>query len=82
MAAVTDTGACVKNGEPDLTVAERQTTDPQLQMLRAYLENQTLLQDEEHAQHVLLSHGQYALVDDILHHVEPCPCMSSSCHGL
>ena len=37
--AVTEAGAPAKNKEPDLTLAERQTADPELQILRAYLGN-------------------------------------------
>ena len=63
MEAVTDASAPAKNGEPKFTLAERQTAGPELKMLRAYLENQILPQN---SQCVLLSHGQYALVDDII----------------
>ena len=70
VAAVTEAGAPAKR-EPNLTLVERQTTDPELQMLRAYLGNRTLPQYEAQARRVLFSHRQYALVDDILYHVEP-----------
>ena len=69
VAAVNEVSAPAKNGEPDLTMAERQTADPELLTLSVYLENLNLPQDVAQAR-VLLSHGQYALVDDILYHVE------------
>ena len=71
VAAVTGTGAPAKNGEPNRTLTERQKADPELQMLRAYLEDRTLPHDEAQARRVVLTHGQYALVDDILCYVEP-----------
>ena len=70
VAAVNEVSAPAKNGEPDLTMAERQTADPELQTLSVYLENLNLPQDEAQARRVLLRHGQYALVDDILYHLE------------
>ena len=71
VAAVTGTGAPAKNREPNRTLTERQKADPELQMLRAYLEDRTLPHNETQARRVVLTHGQYALVDDILYHVEP-----------
>ena len=71
VAAVTGIGAPAKNRELNRTLTERQKADPELQMLRAYLEDRTLPHDETQARHVVLTHEQYALVDDILYHVEP-----------
>ena len=71
MAAVAGAGAPAKNGEPSCTLTERQKTDPELQMLRAYLKDQTLPHNEAQACCVVLTHGQYALMNDILYHVEP-----------
>ena len=71
VAAVTGAGAPAKNGEPNRTLTERQKADPELQMLQSYLEDRTLPHDETQVRRVVLTHGQYALVDDILYHVEP-----------
>ena len=68
---VIGTGAPAKNGEPNCTLTERQKTEPELQMLRVFLEDRTLPQDEAQACRLVLTHGQYALMDDILYHVEP-----------
>ena len=40
-------------------------------MSQVCLEDRTLPQDEAQACRVVLTHGQYALMDDILYHVEP-----------
>ena len=71
VAAVTDAGAPAKNGEPKRTFTKRQKADPTLQMLQTYLEDWTLPHNEAQAYHVVLTHGQYALMDNILYHVEP-----------
>ena len=60
VAAVTDTSGPAKNGEPNRTLAERQTAD--LGMLGDW----TLLWDEAQAQCVVQTHRHYALVDDLL----------------
>ena len=71
VAAVTGAGGPAKNEEPNRTLTEREKADPELQMLRAYLDNRTLPHDEAQARRVVLTNGQYALVNDILYHVEP-----------
>ena len=71
IAAVTEASAPAKSGEPNLTLAERQEADPELKMIRAYLQNRTLPPDEAQARRVMLSHSHYVLVDDILYHLEP-----------
>ena len=71
VAAVTEASSPAKSGEPNLTLAERQEADPELKMIRAYLQNRTLPPDEAQARRVMLSHSHYALVDDILYHLEP-----------
>lgn len=71
VAAGTEAGDPTKNGESNMTLTERQEVDPELKMLRGYLRNWTLPEDGAQARRVLLSHGHYVLVDDILYHLEP-----------
>ena len=71
VAAVTEDSAPAKSGEPNLTLAERQEADPELKIIRAYLQKRTLPPDEAQARRVMLCYSHYALVDDILYHLEP-----------
>ena len=71
VAAVMEASAPAKSRQSNLTLAERQEADPELKMLRAYVQDWTLPPDEAQARRVILSHGHYALVDDILYHLEP-----------
>ena len=64
VAAVMKACASAKNGQPNLTLAERQEADPELKMLQAYLQDKALPPDEAQAHRVLLSHSHYTLVDD------------------
>lgn len=45
VAAVTDADVPAKEGEPNITLAERQQADPELQVLWEYLADQALPQD-------------------------------------
>ena len=63
VAAVTDAGVPAKNGEPNRTFTKRQKADPELQMLQTYLEDWTLPHNEAQAYHVVLTHGQYPLIE-------------------
>ena len=63
VAAVTDAGVPAKNWEPNRTFTKRQKADPELQMLQTYLEDWTLPHNEAQAYHVVLTHGQYPLIE-------------------
>lgn len=52
------------------TLAERQRSDPTLVPIIQYMENGILPENEKEAKAILLGQSSYALIDDVLYHVE------------
>ena len=77
---ITDPRSANKDGEEDMTLAERQSSDVKLRPIIQYFREGILPNDEKFAKHLALNKKQYVLMDNVLYHNSKNHKVQNLCH--